>query len=189
MTKRFWAVDKIIETGKTLAAQQLDADPRNIEFNHGFFQVINSNHKISLFDLVAKTGTPLSVKERIERRLPAYPCGAAACEVEIDPETGGLSLECYVAVDDVGIAINPLLVDGQIHGGIAQGVGQALMEEVVYNSEGQLITGSLLDYSMPRADNFPPFKTILNEVASSSNPLGIKGAGEGGTTPAPMLAA
>jgi carbon-monoxide dehydrogenase large subunit len=182
-----WAVDKIIETGKILAAQQLDADPRNIEFHHGFFQVINSNHKISLFDLVAKTGTPLSVKERIERRLPAYPCGAAACEVEIDPETGGLSLECYVAVDDVGIAINPLLVDGQIHGGIAQGVGQALMEEVVYNSEGQLITGSLLDYSMPRADNFPPFKTILNEVASSSNPLGIKGAGEGGTTPAPAV--
>jgi aerobic carbon-monoxide dehydrogenase large subunit len=182
-----WAAEKIIETGKERAAQHLEAEVGEIEFGEGFFQVQNTNQKIGLFDIAANADAPWQCKERIERRLPAYPCGAVGCEVEIDPETGGLSIVSYVAVDDVGIAINPLLVDGQIHGGIAQGVGQALMEEIVYDEMGQLITGSLMDYSMPRADNFPTFKTILNEVASSSNPLGIKGAGEGGTTPAPAV--
>jgi aerobic carbon-monoxide dehydrogenase large subunit len=117
---------------------------------------------------------------------PNYPNGCQVCEVEVDPETGLVSIDRFAAVDDLGMIINPMIVEGQIHGGIAQGVGQALLENVVYEeNSGQLVTGSFLDYSMPRASDFPSFVSELVEIPAKSNPLGIKGIGESGTIGAP----
>jgi len=117
---------------------------------------------------------------------PNYPNGCQACEVEVDPETGMVWIDRFAAVDDLGMIINPMIVEGQIHGGIAQGVGQALFENVVYDeSSGQLITGSFLDYGMPRASDFPPFLSELVEIPAKTNPLGIKGIAESGTIGAP----
>ena len=114
-----------------------------------------------------------------------YPYGAAVCEVEIDPETGAVEIVRYCAIDDVGRAINPMILHGQTHGGIAQGVGQALWEQCVVDPEaGRSLTGSFMDYAMPRADTLPSFKTELMEVPSPTNPLGVRAGGEGGTTPA-----
>jgi carbon-monoxide dehydrogenase large subunit len=114
-----------------------------------------------------------------------FPNGCAVCEVEIDPDTGGLELTRYAAVDDVGRCINPMIVHGQTHGGIAQGVGQALWEQCYVDpSSGQLLTGSFMDYAMPRAGTLPSFRAEIVEVLSPTNPLGIKAGGEGGTTPA-----
>jgi carbon-monoxide dehydrogenase large subunit len=110
-----------------------------------------------------------------------FPNGCHICEVEIDQETGAVEIVRYTAVEDVGHMINPLLVAGQVHGGIAQGVGQALMENIAYDASGQLVTGSFQDYCMPRADNFCPFDIGENEVPTKTNPLGVKGAGESGT--------
>jgi len=114
-----------------------------------------------------------------------FPYGSAVAEVEIDPDTGALELVRYSAVDDVGRAINPMVLDGQTHGGIAQGVGQALWENVHYDPEsGQLLSASFMDYAMPRADKLPRYTTALSEVPAPSNPLGVRAGGEGGTTPA-----
>jgi carbon-monoxide dehydrogenase large subunit len=110
-----------------------------------------------------------------------YPNGCHVCEVEIDEETGEFEIVRYSAVDDVGNMINPLLVEGQVHGGVVQGLGQAFMEGIIYDSSGQLVTGSFMDYQMPRAADFPPFKLGENVVATETNPLGVKGAGESGT--------
>ncbi len=119
---------------------------------------------------------------------PVYPNGAAACEVEIDPQTGAMELVRYATVDDVGRCINPLIVHGQTHGGIAQGVGQAMCEDIyVEPDSGQPMTGSFMDYGMPRANTMPSFKTEIAEIISPTNPLGIKAGGEGGTTPAPTV--
>jgi carbon-monoxide dehydrogenase large subunit len=116
---------------------------------------------------------------------PNYPNGCHVCEVEVDPETGLVTLARYAAVDDVGKIMNHLLCEGQIHGGVAQGVGQALMEAIVFDAEGQLVTGSFQDYAMPRADDFPELTSELTEVPAKTNPLGVKGAGEAGATGAP----
>ena len=117
---------------------------------------------------------------------PNYPNGCQVCEVEVDPETGEVVLDRVAAVDDLGMVINPMIVEGQIHGGLAQGIGQALFENVVYEEgSGQLITGSFLDYSMPRATDFPPFLSELVEIPAKTNPLGIKGIAESGTIGAP----
>jgi carbon-monoxide dehydrogenase large subunit len=117
--------------------------------------------------------------------LESFPSGCHICEVEVDPETGAVTIDRYAAVDDVGTVINPLLVMGQIHGGIAQGAGQALMEEVGYDADsGQLLTGSLMDYALPRADTLPTISIDFSPVPSPTNPLGAKGGGEGGTVAA-----
>jgi aerobic carbon-monoxide dehydrogenase large subunit len=117
---------------------------------------------------------------------PNYPNGCQVCEVEVDPETGAVRIDRFVAVDDLGMVINPMICEGQIHGGIAQGVGQALLESVIYDqSSGQLMTGSFLDYAMPRADDLPPVVSDLVEIPAKTNPLGIKGIGEAGTIAAP----
>jgi carbon-monoxide dehydrogenase large subunit len=116
---------------------------------------------------------------------PVYPNGACVCEIEIDPQTGGLDITRYATVDDVGRCINPLIVHGQTHGGIAQGVGQAMWEACIIDSgSGQPVAGSFMDYGMPRFDNMPSFKTQIVEVLSPTNPFGVKAGGEGGTTPA-----
>jgi len=119
---------------------------------------------------------------------PVFPNGTAICEAEIDPDTGAMTITRYVSIDDVGRCINPLIVHGQAHGAIAQGVGQAMSEQVYLDPDsGQPLTGSLMDYAMPRADILPSFRTEIAEVLSPTNPLGIKAGGEGGTTAAPAV--
>jgi len=113
---------------------------------------------------------------------PTYPNGAHACEVEIDPDTGVVEIIAYTVFDDVGVALNPMMVEGQVHGGVVQGAGQALLERVVYDPDsGQLLTGSFMDYAMPRADDFPSFDVHEHNIPSKNNPMGLKGAGEAGT--------
>ena len=124
----------------------------------------------------------------ITNRVGGYPYGAHVCEVEVDPHTGHVDILTWTAVDDVGLAVNPLILHGQAHGAIAQGIGQALLEAIQYDPESaQLLTGSFMDYAMPRADNTPPFKTLISEVPASSHPHGIRPGGEGGTTPAGVV--
>jgi carbon-monoxide dehydrogenase large subunit len=117
--------------------------------------------------------------------VPSFPYGTAVCEVEVDPETGVVEIARYTTVDDCGRAVNPMILHGQTHGGIAQGVGQALWESCAYDHEtGQLLSSTMMDYAMPRADMLPSFTTEISEVPSTSHPLGLRGGGEGGTTPA-----
>jgi carbon-monoxide dehydrogenase large subunit len=128
---------------------------------------------------------PLAAAHTETVRVGGFPYGCQVCEAEVDPETGAVEIVRLAAVDDVGRAINPLILHGQTHGGIAQGVGQALLEECRYDAEsGQLLSASFMDYAMPRADCFPEFETALSEVPSTTHPLGIRAGGEGGTTPA-----
>ena len=137
-------------------------------------------------DLPESVKGPLRSTTLIDKPMPAYPNGCHVAEVEVDPETGTVTLVRYTAVDDCGRVVNPMIVDGQVHGGIGQGVGQALWEEVVYDDDtGQLISGSFMDYVMPRADDLPMFTVGHNEVPTPTNRMGAKGGGEGGTTPAP----
>jgi carbon-monoxide dehydrogenase large subunit len=178
------AAKKIVEQGTQLASQALEAAPGDIEYGNGEFRVKGTDKTISLFN-VAKIA-PLEASDRVSQRMPAYPCGTAICELEIDPESGAVEIVDYVTVDDVGRTINPLLVDGQVKGGIAMGIGQALMERAAYDREsGQLLSGSLMDYALPRADNTLAYRTALRDMIAEGNPLGVKGAGESGSTPAP----
>ncbi len=189
------ASQAIIEKGKRLAALMLHGEPSEITFANGRFQLTGTDRSVSLFDTAAAanqmkdlpadlTGALAAASEEVVNTA-SFPYGCHVCEVEIDPALGTLEMVGYAAVDDVGRAINPMIIDGQIHGGIAQGVGQALYEQCHYDPDsGQLLTGSFMDYAMPRADCFPPFKTEIVENPSPTHPLGIRPAGEGGTTPA-----
>jgi carbon-monoxide dehydrogenase large subunit len=174
------ASDQIIEKGKDKASERLEAAAADIEFSGGRFRVKGTDRSVSLFDVAPLTGdydesTP----------LPSYPFGCAVCEVEIDPETGVVEIVRHSTVDDCGRAVNPLILHGQTHGGIAAGVGQALWEQCHYDAEtGQLLSASFMDYAMPRADQLPMFDTEISEIPSTTNPLGMRGGGEGGTTPA-----
>jgi carbon-monoxide dehydrogenase large subunit len=128
---------------------------------------------------------PIADQADVDSRVGSYPYGWHVCEVEVDAETGVVRIDRYTTIDDVGRAVNPLIIHGQVHGGIAQGVGQALLEHAHYDPEsGQLLTASLMDYAMPRASDLPSYLTELSEVPSSTHPLGIRPAGEGGTVPA-----
>ena len=177
------AARRIVEEGCEAAARLLEAAAADIGYADGRFTVLGTDRSIGLFEVAAET--PLAATEEISTRLHAHPNGAAACEVEIDPETGEIAIVRYATVDDVGRAINPMIVEGQVHGGIAQGIGQALMEQTVYDAEsGQLLSGSFMDYCLPRADDLPSFLGRLNDCPIANNPLGVKGAGEAGTTPA-----
>lgn len=182
--------DSIIRQGKNQAVEILEAEIGDIDYRDGFFMVAGTDHKISLFELSAiakEMGMPLITNERFHGRIPAYPTGCAVAEVEIDPETGVVMICNWSAIDDVGRVINPMIVEGQTHGGIAQGIGQALLEDIAYDDEsGQLFGGSFLDYCVPRADDLPFFNAeTVNNAPTEGNPLGVKGGGEGGTTPAP----
>ena len=188
-----WSSEEIIDKGKRIAAHALEAAEEDIAFAAGTFTVKGTDRGIGIFEVAAAAAThdvpadlrgPLKAEYHLDRRLPAYPSGCAVCEVEIDPETGVIEIARYSAIDDVGRVINPMIVHGQVHGGIVQGLGQALMEDAVYApGTGQLLAGTFLDYAMPRADHWPFFKVDTYELISPSNPLGVKGAGEGGTTP------
>ncbi len=185
------AADLVIERAKLIAATALEADKGDIEFADGTLTVAGTDRSIRIEE-VAKmafrtgtlphdTGYGLGASAITTPDEATFPNGCHICEVEIDPETGTLDVVKYVVVDDVGTVINPLLVKGQIHGGIAQGLGQTLQESVVYDSAGQMLTGSFMDYAMPRAKIMPYIQVAANEVPTQKNPLGVKGAGEAGT--------
>ncbi|HEX6212992.1 MAG TPA: xanthine dehydrogenase family protein molybdopterin-binding subunit [Methylomirabilota bacterium] len=180
------ACEDLIAAGRRRAAQALEAAEADIEYAGGRFTVAGTDRGVGLFELP----DGLAVVRDNEMHEPVFPNGCHACEVEVDPDTGAVRLVRYVAVDDVGRPINPLIVEGQTHGGIVQGLGQALGEAcVVASDSGQTLTGSLMDYALLRAGDVPAFVTQLNEVPSPTNPLGVKAGGEGGTTPAPAVIA
>ena len=189
------AAATLIANGKRIAAHILGTTPDRIEFNDGRFAARETNRSFDFLELaqeITRHALPdeltkgLAIVTDNEMHDPVFPNGCAVCEIEIDPDTGNLALTRYTSIDDVGRCINPLIVDGQTHGAIVQGIGQALWEQfVVEASSGQPLTGSLMDYGMPRAHLLPSFKTEIVEVLSPTNPLGIKAGGEGGTTGAP----
>lgn len=182
------AAERVIEQGKTLAAEALEAAEIDIEFADGAFRIAGTDRSVSLADLAKSSKGTLDIAATEKADGPTYPNGCHVCEVEIDPETGVTTLARYVVVDDVGTVINPMIVKGQMHGGIAQGAGQVLMEQISFDEDGQLVTGSFLDYAMPRADDMPLFEVETCPVPTDMNPLGVKGAGEAGTVGAlPVL--
>ncbi len=186
------AADGVIEKGRKIAAHLLETGEDDIAFTGGRFTVKGTDRSVGLFEAAAAAADGKSVPEDLRGPLAAscdetvlqlgFPYGAHVCEVEIDPDTGALELVAYTAVDDVGRAINPMVVDGQTHGGIVQGVGQALWELCAYDAQGQLLSASFMDYAMPRAASMPSFTTEISEVHTPTNRLGVRGAGEGGTT-------
>ena len=179
-------VDALIEKAKPVAAGLLEAAEVDVAFTDGRFAVAGTDRAVTLYEVAAAADSgELGVVADNEMHTPVFPNGCHVCEVEVDPETGEVEIVRYAAVDDVGRAINPLIVDGQTHGGIVQGVGQAMWEACVNDPDSQQpLAGSFMDYALPRADRFPLFATALNEVPSPTNPLGVKAGGEGGTTPA-----
>ncbi len=186
------ASKKLIDKGKKIAAHLLEASGDDIDFSDGRFTIKGTDRAVSLKDVAKASFVPAKLPKGFEGGFyetgtfaapsDTWPNGAHVCEVEIDPETGGVQLCNYVVVDDVGTVINPTGLKGQIHGGIAQGLGQALMEQVAYDRDsGQLLTGTFMDYCMPRADDFSDIVVKSNPVPTKLNPLGAKGAGEAGT--------
>jgi aerobic carbon-monoxide dehydrogenase large subunit len=190
------AADKLIDKGKKIAAHMLEAAEADISFDDGMFAIAGTDRSVSL-DAVARAAfNPAQLPPGLEPGFaesghftppqPTFPNGCHLCEVEIDPETGHIDILRYLVVDDFGVVINPLLLRGQVHGGIAQGVGQAMLERTVYDPEsGQLLTGNLTDYAIPHADTLPALEFSYNVVPCRTNPLGVKGAGEAGAIGAP----
>jgi carbon-monoxide dehydrogenase large subunit len=179
--------DAWVETALPLAAEALEAASADVEYGVAAFRIAGTDREIGIFELAAAQPTKLiTVKATHTVENSSWPNGAHVAEVEVDPETGVVEITRYTTTDDVGYTINQMLVEGQIHGGIAQGVGQALMEACRYDPEsGQLITGSFMDYQMPRADNFPSFSVHIDQSEPcKTNPLGVKGCGESGTVAA-----
>lgn len=184
----------LVEKGKAISAHLLGLENAQIDWEGGRFSARGTNHSFDMLELAreaARHGLPggladgLAIVADNEMHEPVFPNGCATCEVEVDPETGLVEITRYAAVDDVGRCINPMIVHGQTHGGIVQGVGQAMWELCALDrSSGQPLAGSFMDYGMPRADAFPMFRTEIAQVLSPTNPLGIKAGGEGGTTPA-----
>ncbi len=189
------AADKIIEKGKQIAAHMMQATAEQIEFENGQFLLKDSNRALSIQEVAFASYVPADYPEDLEPGLSekafydpnnfTYPAGTHVAEVEVDIETGVVQLVQFVAVDDFGHIINPLIVHGQVHGGVAQGAGQALMEHGIYDEFGQLQTGSMMDYCMPRADDLPDFKVDTTVTPCTHNPLGVKGCGEAGAIGSP----
>jgi len=188
------ASDAIVDKGKRIAAWALEAADADIEFAARRFRVKGTDRSLDLFEVAAATlrddapetlRGPLAGVSDETMSVPSFPYGCAVCEVEVDPETGVVEIVRYTSVDDCGRAVNPLILHGQTHGGIAAGAGQALWEHCVYDrATGQMQSATFMDYALPRADMLPAFTTEISEVPSTSNPLGLRGGGEGGTTPA-----
>ncbi len=189
------ASDAVVATGKPMAAHLLEAATTDIEYRDGAFRVVGTDRSIGLFEvaraatggkLPAALGTTLGAATWHENPAFAFANGCEVCELEVDPETGAVTIVAWTMVDDSGRSVNPMIVHGQQHGAVAQGIGQALIERCVYDSTtGQLLSGSLLDYAIPRADDLPSITVVSRDVPSPTNPLGVKGAGEGGTVGAP----
>ncbi|MBT3779067.1 MAG: molybdopterin-dependent oxidoreductase, partial [Rhodospirillaceae bacterium] len=190
------ACDKIIAKGKKIAAHTLEASEDDIEFGDGNFTVAGTDKTMNIAEVAFTAYVPHNYPEGVEPGLDeiaffdplnfSFPAGAHVCEVEIDPDTGTLEIVKYTAVDDFGVLVNPMIVEGQVHGGLAHGIGQALLEGCVYDDDtGQLVTGSFQDYCMPRADNLPSFDVDYAPTVPLHNPLGVKGCGEAGAIAAP----
>ncbi len=188
--------DKIIAKGKLVAASVLEASAADIDYADGAFRIVGTDRTLSLFDVARAAREPKNLpageKPGLDdefTRTPeadTFPNGCHVCELEIDPDTGTLEIMNYSVMDDFGTALNPLLLQGQIHGGVGQGVGQALTEKTVYDPDsGQLLSGSFMDYALPRADIVPPVKFDMHNSLCTTNPLGVKGAGEAGAIGAP----
>jgi len=186
-------IEAMLAKGKTIAATVLEAADADIEYRDGRFGVVGTDRSISLFELAVRAAELKKcgeIAENLDTKVNAetpltFPNGSHIAEVEIDPAIGALALVGYSAVDDCGNALSPMIVEGQTHGSIAQGLGQAMLEHAIFdNSGGQLITGSFMDYALPRADDLPAFQDALHLVPAKTNPLGVKGAGEAGTTAA-----
>jgi carbon-monoxide dehydrogenase large subunit len=189
------ATDDIIDKGRKIASHLLEAGEVDIEFDRGRFRVAGTDRELGIFEVAKAAATrkdlpadlqgPLGAISDQTLPLASFPYGTQICEVEVDAETGQVDIVRYAAIDDVGRAVNPLILHGQTHGGIAQGAGQALLEESYYDrATGQLLAASFMDYAMPRADTFPSFATGFSEVPTPTNRLGVRSGGEGGTTPA-----
>jgi carbon-monoxide dehydrogenase large subunit len=181
------SANDMIQKAREKAAHLLETSVEDIEYRDGVLSVVGTDRRISLFDIAKKeTGAKLSVDSEGEVDGPSWPNGTHICEVEIDPETGESRVVRYTTVDDVGVAVNPMLVTGQIHGGVAQGIGQALFEGVSYDAAGQLLTATYQDYCIPRAADMPPLTVTLDDSAPCrTNPLGSKGCGESGAIGGP----
>jgi len=184
------ASQKVVEKGKQIASHALEASAGDIEFANGRFTVAGTDRSVGIMELADKLRSgmklpgdapqSLDVNHVIDGAPSAYPNGCHVCEVEIDPTTGVAEVVKYTAVNDFGTIVNPMIVDGQLHGGVAQGIGQCLLEHVVYDEQGQLLSGSFMDYAMPRAYNTPDFEVHNHPVPAKTNPLGVKGCGEAG---------
>jgi aerobic carbon-monoxide dehydrogenase large subunit len=191
------ASDALIAKAKPMAATLIEADAADLEFKDGQFRVVGTDKAISLIEvakaayapmgpLTGKFGVGLDATGSFSPEPPSHPNGSHVCELEVDPETGEVVVDRYFVVDDLGRVLNPLIVRGQIHGGVVQGLGQALIEHQIYDPQsGQLLSGSFMDYGMPRADTMPDVESELEEVPCKTNPLGVKGIGESGTIGAP----
>ncbi|MGB8633138.1 MAG: molybdopterin cofactor-binding domain-containing protein, partial [Xanthobacteraceae bacterium] len=187
------AVEQMLAKGKPIAAAMLEAGEADIAFKNGAFEVVGTDRRISLFDVAAHAAARKKrgeIAEDLDTKAvtetpQTFPNGVHIAEVEIDPATGAMAVVGYAAVDDCGRALDTMIVEGQLHGAIASGLGQALMESTVYDTDsGQLVTGSFMDYAMPRANDMPPLRDAMHNVPATTNPLGVKGVGEAGTTAA-----
>ena len=191
------AVDKVIAKGKKIAAHLLEASDADVEFEHGEFRVAGTDRKKSFAEVALTAYVPHNYPlDKLEPGLNenafydppnfTFPAGTYVCEVEVDPQTGAVRIDRFSASDDFGNVINPMIVEGQVHGGLAQGIGQALLEGCRYSEDGQLLTGSFVDYAMPRADDLPHFNVELARgTPCTHNPLGVKGCGEAGAIGSP----
>lgn len=189
------AADKVIEKGRRVAAHLMEAAEADIEFREGSYRVAGTDLSVTLSAVARAAHDPAALPEGVEPGLDerhrfapenyTFPYGAHICEVEVDPETGRVEIVAYTIVHDFGRTLNPLLLAGQVHGGVAQGIGQAAFERTVYADDGQLLTGSYMDYCLPRADDLPEFACHFFETPTGANPLGVKGCGEAGATGAP----
>ena len=183
---------EIIAKGRQIAAHALEAAVADIVFDDGVFRVAGTDRALTLFeaataaasdDLPQALSGPLAASAEVDSRVSSFPYGCHVAEVEVDADTGYVTLARYTALDDVGRAVNPMILHGQAHGGIAQGMGEALLEQCVYDADGQLLTASFMDYAMPHAADLPLFSTGISEVPSTTHPLGLRGGGEGGISP------
>ena len=187
------AIDTMLAKGKPVAAAMLEAGEADIAYRNGNFEVVGTDRRVSLFEVAARAAEMKKRNEIAEdldtkavtETPQTFPNGVHIAEVEIDPDTGHMAVVGYAAVDDCGNALDHTIVAGQLHGAIASGLGQALMENTVYDDgSGQLVTGSFMDYAMPRAEDMPPLREAMHNVPATTNPLGVKGVGEAGTTAA-----
>jgi carbon-monoxide dehydrogenase large subunit len=193
------AADEVVEKGRRIAAAMLEVADEDLEFAMQRFVVKGTDRSVGIFETAAAAleshlpadlqGPLMGISDHV-MSLPSFAYTCAVCEVEVDPETGVVEIVRYTSIDDCGRAVNPMLIHGQSHGGIAQGIGQALWEECSYDRDTcQLLSGSLMDYALPRADSLPLFQTEISQVPSTTNPLGMRGGSEGGITPGPAVVA
>jgi carbon-monoxide dehydrogenase large subunit len=196
-TALYQAAQMVLSKGRAIAAHLLQADMNEVSFSAGRFTVGGGERGIELSALAEAARDPANLPDGLSPGLDAdayndsdvftFPNGCHAAEIEIDPETGAVTLDRYAAIDDYGRLINPMLTVGQVQGGLAQGIGQALLEHTVYDEgSGQLLSGSLMDYALPRADDLPALDITLAELPTAVNPLGVKGAGQAGCIAAPQ---